>query len=105
MILQEKVLQRQKEYYQCNRGEILRKQSERDRTKHGKDAQPQSQGPSQQQPGLQFCPTMVPLQRTDFVDFRVRNPSDSAFASAQNGGNGGMPSQQNGHADCALVKL
>ena len=103
MILQEKVLQRQKEYYQCNRGEILRKQSERDRTKHGKDARPESQGPSQQ-PGLQFCPTMVPLQRTDFVDFRVRNPSDSAFASGRNGGNGGMPSQQNGHADCALVK-
>ena len=100
MILQEKVLQRQKEYYQCNRGEILRKQSERDRTKHGKDAQPQSQGPSQQ-PGLQFCPTMVPLQRTDF-DFRLRSPSDSAFAS---GGNGGMPAQLSGHADCALVKL
>ena len=102
MILQEKVLQRQKEYYQCNRGEILRKQSERDRTKHGKDAQPQSQGPSHsQQLGLQFCPTMVPLQRTDF-DFRVRNQSDGAFASD---GNGGMPSLQSGHADCALVKL
>ena len=101
MILQGKVLQRQKEYYQCNRGEILRKQSERDRTKHGKDAQPQSQGPSQQLPGLQICPTMVPLQKTDF-DFRVRCPSDGVFAS---GGNGGMPSQQSGHADCALVKL
>ena len=100
MILQEKVLQRQKEYYECNRGEILRKQSERDRTKHGKDAQPQSQGPSQQ-PGLQFCPTMVPLQNTDF-NFRLRNPSDSAFAS---GGSSGMPSQQSGHADSALAKL
>ena len=98
------MLQRQKEYYQCNRGEILRKQSERDRTKHGKDAQPQSQGPSQQQPGLQFCPTMVPLQRTD-CDFRLRSPSDSAFESVGDGGNGGMPSQQSGHADCALAKL
>ena len=122
LCLQEKVLQRQREYYQCNRGEILRKQSERDKTKQAKDPlsmpqqpQSQSQGPSVPvplQPGLQFplpssCPTMVPIQRTAMTDFEFRDKIESGGGAVVNGVMA-VPSQQSGHANCAphsLVKL
>ena len=117
------MLERQRQYYQCNRGEILRKQGERDRVKlAAKAADPLSSGapptlppvPSGSAAGFS-PPTMVPLQRAaipgnlaavDDFELRARTVPHSAnglFVPAASA----APSVS-GHANCAphsVVKL
>ena len=111
------MLERQRQYYQCNRGEILRKQGERDRVKLAAKADPPSGAPPPLPPvpsgSAGFSPpTMVPLHRAAIPgnlaamdDFELRAQRHPHVANGLFVPSVSLPS---GHANCAphtVVKL
>ena len=112
------MLERQRQYYQCNRGEILRKQGERDKIKLAAKADPllSAQPPPPTLPPVPsgssgFSPTMVPLQRAA-IPGNLAAMND--FSGRPHVANGGLfvptssVSLPTGHANCAphtVVKL